>query len=382
MPTGPKPDKPYPDFPLFPHARGYWAKKIRGRMCYFGPWADPDAALELYRQQAPDLHAGRTPRPVSEGITVAELCNLFLAAKRQAHESDQLSGRMYDDYLDVCKTVAPSLVRSSVVAGLRAEDFARAKVDAAKRLGPVSLGIWIQRVRTIFKWGYESEHLEKPVRFGPGFAKPSRRAVRLQRAAGGAKLVSAADCRKLIAAARPPLDAMILLGLNAGLGQSDCSDLPLSAVDLDAGWLTFPRPKTGISRSCPLWPETIRALRAAIDSRPTAKDPADADCVFVTKYGHRWVRRTDRGAAERGTIVDAVALMFKRLVVATDTKAGGFYNLRRTFRTVADGVKDSVAVDVVMGHSDESMGAVYRQSVENERLIKVVEFVREWLFRS
>src|SRR5437870_1141588 len=55
-----KPAKPAPDFPLFPHATGRWAKKIKGKMVYFGPWDDPKGALQRYRDFAHGTH-GRTP---------------------------------------------------------------------------------------------------------------------------------------------------------------------------------------------------------------------------------------------------------------------------------------------------------------------------------
>ena len=60
--TKQKPDKPRPDFPLYPHASGKWAKTIRGKAYYFGTWADPEGALREYLEDRDDLYAGRTPK--------------------------------------------------------------------------------------------------------------------------------------------------------------------------------------------------------------------------------------------------------------------------------------------------------------------------------
>lgn len=43
-----RPPKPTRDFPLFAHSNAPWAKKIKGRPRPYGPWADPDAALAKY----------------------------------------------------------------------------------------------------------------------------------------------------------------------------------------------------------------------------------------------------------------------------------------------------------------------------------------------
>ncbi|MEO8497037.1 MAG: hypothetical protein ABI614_18350, partial [Planctomycetota bacterium] len=169
--------------------------------------------------------------------------------------------------------------------------------------------------------------------------------------------------------------------------QGDVSTLPQDRLDLDGGWHNYERPKTEVSRRCQLWPETVKALKVAIEKRPTPKAADDAGLVFVTKYGARWVRireRVDENERGMATRIDSVGLEFVKLLRELKIKQPGisFYSLRRTFRTIADGAGDQPAVTFIMGHADDDgdMGAVYRQDIADERLKAVTDHVHAWLF--
>ncbi len=387
-----RPKKPYPDFPLSPHPSGKWQKKIRGKIHYFGRWAkrvngklariDGDGwkeALEAYKAVADDLHAGRTPRVQSDGLTVADLCNRFLTSRLRKVEAGEMGERMFAEYKQTTDRLVGAFCKSRLVDELAADDFEALRDALAKQYGPVRLGNEIQKVRTVFKYAYESGLIDKPVRYGPQFKKLSKCVLRKHRAATGQRMFEADEVRGVIDAAGVQLKAMILLGVNCGFGNTDVAALHLSALDLEAGWVDFPRPKTGIARRCPLWPKTVAALRDALAKRPEPKAAEDAGLVFVTKYGHRWVRTEgpDRGA------VNSVALEFGKVLrtLGFDASQGrGFYALRHTFRTVADAARDPVAIDLIMGHSDPSMGGHYRERIEDGRLKAVAEHVRRWLF--
>src|SRR5262245_33371131 len=119
-----KPTKPYPEFPLFPHATGRWAKKIRGRMHYFGPWADPDAALAKYLEQKDALHTGRTPRPDAGGLTVKDLANAFLNHKKALLDTGELVLRTWNEYKATTDEVVGHFGRGRLVEDLTPDDFA------------------------------------------------------------------------------------------------------------------------------------------------------------------------------------------------------------------------------------------------------------------
>ena len=381
-----RPQKPRPDFPLYAHATGRWAKKVRGHVHYFTRWADDPkgvTALEEWLDVKDDLLAGRVPRNEADALTVVELCNRYLTFKEHLRDNSEITWRTFRDLYDACTGVVETFGKGRAVTNLAPDDFGQLRVKLSGTRGPAALRNEMQRVRSIFKFAFDEGLILAPVRFGQSFAKPRldavRRAREENRRKNGKRMFEACEILQLLKAATPQFRAMVLLGVNCGFGNSDLSNLPLSMVNLDTGWIDYPRPKTSISRRCPLWPETVAALQEWLPEKTKPQDSENTNCVFLTRAGTKWVKVNKNGAP-----ADALGQQFSKLLKRLDLYRPGlsFYALRHTFETVAGDSKDQVATSCIMGHVDASMSAHYRERIGDDRLVAVVNHVRGWLFGS
>ena len=366
-----KPEKPYPEFPLYAHASGRWAKKVRGKLHYFGKWNDPQGALKRWQEQADYLRNGLPVPTARHGLTVRDACNHFLSSKKAKLDAGEIVQRTFDRNFNTAKYVVANLGGGLFVETLTPTDFAKLRAKMAKRWGPVALGNEIQIVRSIFRFAYRNDLIEREARFGTEFAKPAKKIVRKARNSKGRRDFTPKEIRDSLGKANVHARAFIFLGINAGVGNTDIAEMTAAAFDLDIGWMTYARTKSGINRRAKLWPETVSAIRDAIESRAEPVDKADSELLFIGPSGKSF---RDGG---RGTRVGGEC---RRAFKAAKVERS-FYDLRRTFQTVGEESGDAVAVSAIMGHSPRSndMAAIYRQVVSDKRLGRVADHVREWL---
>jgi len=371
--------KPRPDFPLTPHPSGRWCKRVKGQLLYFGKIEGDEngqAALDKWLDEKDDRLAGRKPRAkTGDELTVEDLCNHFMAFKDERLTSGELAQRTYDRYLATSKYIAKALGKTRIVDDLRADDFQALRAKMAKKWGAVALGVEIQMIRSIFGYGYDAELIEKPVRFGPGFEKPTAKTIRKTRTASGPKMFTPAQVNAILKHATPNMKAMVLLAINGGLGNTDLGVMTLDTIDLEGCWLDYVREKTGIPRRIPLWPETIKAVRESINARTEPTNSDDSNLLFIGKRGQNYIgNRTGYRVVQE----------FARVAKNAEVEGRAFYDLRRTFQTIGEGANDLAAVQSIMGHAagNSDMSAVYRQMVSDDRLKAVASHVRSWLFDS
>lgn len=368
--------------PLLVHATLRWARKIKGDLHYFGPVdaALPDygagKAMALYHFQVEDIRAGRPPRlpgETADGATVKRMIDDFLNSKRRLRDNGELSHRTWRALHQTGLLLAKALKPGRLLTDLRPDDFDALRARLAKRLGPLALGDQIAKVRSYFKFAYDQGLIDAPVRYGQSFKPPSKRVLRKHRASNGKRMFDPAEIKALLEKANPQLQAMILLGANCGFGNADVGRLPMKALDLAGGWVTYARGKTGVGRRCKLWPETIAAVRVVLNRRPEPKEKEAEGMVFVTKFGRCWFKDAE------GSDVTSEFSKVKK-AAGIDKPGVGFYGLRHCTETIGSAAKDQVALDHIMGHADASMAAVYREHIDDERIEAVTDHIHTWLF--
>lgn len=382
---GGKPEKPYPGFPLYPHKRGQWAKKIRGKTYFFGVWEDHHAALTRYLSEKDDLEAGRRPQPrngdTTDTLTVQQMVFLFLEDKKLRVESGEMEATTWKDYERYGNRMIRVFGANTPVESLIPEDFQRYRADLQKTHKSLeSLKGDITKSKTFFNWagpGVNGQgYLNRLPRFGTSMKVPARVSLLRERQERGMRVLTAEQIRALLAKAdaegKVKLKAMILLGINAGFGNMDCAKLTKGAIDLAAGWVTFPRPKTGVVRRSPLWPETLATLRAVLASRKSPRESGDANRVFVTKYNQAF-----RPCA--------IGYEFEKLAgrAGMTREEADYYDLRRTCISIGLQISDDDAMRTISGHqrkAEDMLGVYNRLAVSDARLQEVTDHIHAWLF--
>jgi integrase len=362
-----------------------WYKWLNGKTKYIASLAEAPTGKDadrIFEQRYAELHALGTPVRVST-ISLRDVADLFLDDRYEAWQAGRLAERTYNEYREVIDDYATFAGKDKPAQQI-AEDTAlfgsyRAKLE--RRYGPSRVQKYMIIVRSMWKWAAAPPIRMPAPNYGNSFTLPSRaehrkhrRAHRLQH---GALMYEPWEIQLMLKYANPSMKAMILLALNGGMGNSDLATLPIGAVDLDKGIIDHPRAKTAIDRRFVLWPETIDAIRVVLKER---KDrlrfcaKADEHLLFLTHLGNSYVT-IDK---------DQVGFQFVRLLRKVEKKEGAklirnrrnFYSLRRTFRTIADETNDQRAIALIMGHETGDIASLYVQTITDDRLRAVVNFVR------
>ncbi len=326
---------------------------INGHRYYFG--TDWKGALAKY-----EAFIGETPKV--DGFVIADLVERFMDHKELQVEANEIKPDTMAEYKRTCDRLIEILGKWTSLAGLEPSHFMRLRAELAKQMSVVTLKGQLVRLRTMFEFAFEVGLVEVPLRYKTSLKAPAARLIRQSKNKTN-KLFTSVEISALTKAASGFMAPAIWLGINCGLGNTDVCNLKWSHIK--GRWLEFPRVKTGVTRRSYLWSETV----AAIDK--WYSDSIESEYVCQGVYGQKL------GAGDSNST--PIAHLFSAITESCKIEGRGFYALRHTYRTIADGAGDEPAVYLTMGHSDSRIGANYRHRIEDSRLIAVSNFVREWL---
>ncbi len=372
--------------PLFFHkGGGQWCKKINGKHYYFG--TEYEAALDRYLNEKDGLKAGRKREQKPDAATVVELANLYAEWYKRRVASKKVTQRSLDESTKTIKRLIAIRGTDSRPATWSPLDFDEIKEaffapvirtveirggikgPAVDRRSPSTVDGDIRRIKAFLFWCADCELMPAP-RFGKMFDQSSITEQRIAKIDSGKRDLTPDAIKAILASCSLHMKPLVLLGINGGFGAKDLAELKLS--DYTGEWIDYARRKTGVERKVWLWPETRAAIDSYMKKRRNPYSESLEQVLFLTAQRQPWMRGEH----------DAVGKAFQKAREAAELDRGTFYDLRRTFQTVAEGCLDFPAVSHVMGHAagSDDMSAKYRQRITDERIKAVCEHVRTWLF--
>lgn len=413
------PPLPYEDFPLRPHRNGQWYKSVwnsrtkKSEQFYFGSWKnDPKGERALQDPQIgwlarkdgirtgiDNIHVA----PAAGELTLGELMNRFLNHKRGVVQNGELAKVTLGDYLREIPAFVAFMRPGTPAGGLKPEHFSAYMTHLAegRRLGRHARKRVRAYVTAFLRYGAKNGWITLP-NTGTDWAAPSTDPDALRQAKARAGILDRSDrilngeeVETLLTRASPSFRAMILLGINVGLGPADIGRLRWDMLDLQTGRLVFPRPKTGAMRVGYLWRRTREALervRTLKHNSIALEKEGERSLVFLTRKGlpfyresevHRTVRCGDQEVRKLAGVAvhNAVSITFGRVARELGIDGVSFYRLRHTFKTLGKRARDREVLDLMMGHKDMSTGRVYdHEDVDWRRVKRVARTVRRSLW--
>lgn len=396
-----RPEKPYAGFPLSAHQNGQWYKKINQKPYYFGRWQDDpkgDLALKEFNSRLPGINDGTDHlRHITAAVgqmSVGQLGKAYLAQRKIDVTSGELALRTIGDLLNEIELFTQWIKADTAVAALKPEHFTayNNRLVTERKLRARSRKRVQAYIKAMFRWGASNGLCSLPS-FGSGFQAPSttKNSIRKEKARAGIedyseRIVTGGELDMLLATAQQNLRALILLGINCGLGPADLGRLRWKNIDLKNGVMIYPRHKTGAARKAYLWKRTRNALNALLLLRHTkaafSKDGGEA-LVFITRKRQPYYREVeifeDRiidGKLEKVLIgvnvTNSVTGTFGNHAKAMGLKGVTFYRLRHTTKTLGKRAKDRDALNLVMGHQTNSVEAGYdHETIPFDRVKRV-----------
>jgi integrase len=391
------PKPPFERFPLRPHRNGQWYKSVwnsrtkRTEQFYFGRWADDPTGERAISDPVTGWLARRNA--IKAGIenvrvertgndpSLGELMKRFLTFKRNKTQAGELSLTTLGDYLREIERFVIFIKPGCGAGALQPEHFSAYMnyLIVHRKLGRRARKRVRAYVTAFLRYGAKNGWYSMP-NMGTDWevSATDPDSIRQAKARAGQKdfsgvILNGRDIDRLIQGASPAFRALILLGINCGMGPADLGRLTWERIDLSRGRFSFPRPKTGVMRVGHLWKRTrltLMRVRSLRHNRAAIERDGEAALVFVTRKGLPYYREREVYAEveiegrqvrklKRVAIDNAISITFSRLARRAELEGVTFYRLRHTFKTLGKKARDREALDLMMGHKDISTGKVY-----------------------